>query len=355
MNVAVVGAGIIGTATAWHVARRGHRVVVVDASSVASGASGGLGERGVRANCRDEAELSLARRAHEIWPTLDKELGSHTGFRRVGHLQLIESDTGRAEEVVQRQRSRGIECDIKRGDALHALEPELDRRVVAAIHCPVDGVADHTATMRAFANAARRAGAEIREQCEAQLLLHGDHLELREVNADFVLIAANAGTRSLLKQIGVRLPTANVYPQVLITARLERVVVRHLTGHMSRPLAVKTLPDRSVMITGGRLGRDGVVDRDEVDANAEDAAAVFPALRGVPIDNAVCDRPESVTHDLLPVVDRVPGAANGIVAAGWSGHGWAIAPAVAELLADWIEDGSKPREFGPFTLSRLDS
>jgi sarcosine oxidase subunit beta len=217
----------------------------------------------------------------------------------------------------------------------------------------VDGVADHTATTKAFAQAARRAGAEIREHCDAQLVLDGDRLAVRDVDADFVFVAANAGARSLLKQIGVRLPTANVYPQVIVTARLERVVVRHLVGHASRPLAIKTLPDRSVMITGGRLGRDGVVDPVEVEANVDDAAAVFPSLHGVPIESAICDRAESVARDLLPIVDSVPGCANAIVAAGWSGHGWAIAPAVAELLGSWISDGEQPSGLAAFELARF--
>jgi sarcosine oxidase subunit beta len=355
VKLAVVAAGVVGTATAWHVARRGHRVVVVEASSIAAGASGGLGERGVRANGRDETELPLARRAHEMWPTLDDALGSDTGFRRIGHLHVIEHDDGRAEQVVERQRAAGIDSEIVRGDELRALEPDLDRRAVAAVHCPTDGVADHTATTNAYADAARRAGVEIREDCTAQLRIEGDRLRVRDADADFVLIAANAGARSLLKQVDVRLPTANVYPQVLVTAPLERVVVRHLIGHASRPLAIKTLPDLSVMITGGRLGRDGVVDAAEVEANAEDAAAVIPALRGVPIEIAVCDRAESVTRDLLPIVDRVPGTDNAIVAAGWSGHGWAIAPAVAELLAVWITEGGRPPEFAPFSWSRFDS
>lgn len=332
---------MVGCATAWRLASRGHEVVVDERNAIASGASGGVGMRGVRANGREPAELALARRAHQLWPALDRALGAPTGFVRTGHLQLFEQDEG-LEDIVRRQNDAGIDCAIVRAGALRRLEPGLDPRVVAAIHCAADGIADHTATTRGFARAARKAGADVRERATASVAA-GD--------ADAVLVAANAQARALLRAIGVRLPTANVWPQIIVTEPLQTVVVRHLIGHASRPLAIKTLPGRRVMITGGRLGREGVVDDAEVRANLGDAAAVFPALAGVAVETAVADRAESVTRDLLPVVDRVGDRT--FVAAGWSGHGWAIAPAVAEALTAWIVTGERPPVLEPFTLDRL--
>jgi len=356
VNVCVVGAGMVGVSTAWHLVRRGHSVVVLERSSVASGASGGLGERGVRANARDPAELLLARRALEMWPTLAAELGAPTGFRRTGHLQLIEreGDLASAEEIVRRQSAAGITCEVIGADELRAIEPDLGPSVIAAIRCPGDGVADHTSTTRAVAAAAQRAGAVLRERCEARLLADGGRLAVaadgERIDADAIVVAANAGAQELLSQAGVRLETVNVYPQVIVTSPLQGTVVRHLIGHSHRPLALKTLPDGAVMITGGRLGRDGAPRPGEVEANLTDASAVVPALAGVPV-NVVADRAESVTGDLLPIVDRP--ADELVVAAGWSGHGWAIAPAVGELLADWIDTGVRPVVLEPFTAARF--
>jgi sarcosine oxidase subunit beta len=349
MRVSIVGAGVVGSAVAWHLATAGHDVVVLEAKTVASGASGGPGERGVRANGRDRRELPLAKRAHEIWPALHDELGAPTGFRRIGGLQLIErdEDLAPAEAMVERQIAAGIDCGIVHGEELREIEPGLSSLVIAAIRCPVDGVADHTATTTAFANAARRAGAE---------LVDGQHVHTlddeRLTSGEAVLIAANAGARQLLATGGVDLPTFNVHPQVIMTRPLDRVVVPHLIGHAHRPLAIKMLPDGAVMITGGRLGKDGVVDADEVARTLSDAAAVFPALQTVEVDSATCDRAESVARDLIPIVDRVPGLANAFVAAGWSGHGWAIAPAVAEALGGWMTTGDRPDVLHQFRLGR---
>jgi sarcosine oxidase subunit beta len=150
-----------------------------------------------------------------------------------------------------------------------------------------------------------------------------------------------------------------VVPQALMTAPLDRVPLRHLIGHAHRQLALKALPDRSVMITGGWLGRRdpetgrGVVDDDQVAGNLADAVAVFPALEGVELSAAVADRAEAIAHDFVPIIDTVPGIENALFATGWSGHGWGIAPAVVELLAGWVLTGDRPAALRPFGSTRF--
>jgi sarcosine oxidase subunit beta len=69
--------------------------------------------------------------------------------------------------------------------------------------------------------------------------------------------------------------------------------------------------------------------------------------------SSVADRAESVTPDLVPIVDTLPQSRTTLFATGWSGHGWAIAPAVAEALALWLTTGTRPVELVPFTASRF--
>jgi sarcosine oxidase, subunit beta len=174
-----------------------------------------------------------------------------------------------------------------------------------------------------------------------------------------LLLLCNTGVADLVAAAGVALPVFPVLPQVLLTAPVEPVPVRHLVGHASRPLAIKTLPGGEVMITGGRLGRRQpgtgrpVVDPGEVEANRADAVATFPALGDVPVVASTADRAEAASVDLVPVIDLVPGTTNALFATGWSGHGWAIAPAVAELLATWVVDGSPPPLLAPFGVRRF--
>jgi sarcosine oxidase, subunit beta len=363
----VVGGGVCGAAVAWALARRGREVLLVEARAVASGASGGPGLRGVRANGRHAVELPLMPRALELWPALDEALGASTGWHRTGHIMLFERDTDAAGARVSAklQREAGVPTEVLDRARLYELEPEVSDLVTGATYCPLDGVADHAATTRAFVGAARSHGAEVRESSRARVLparggrvitvIDGNELSVRRS----VVVCTNADAPDLLAPMGTRLPVFAVFPQVLLTEALARPPVRHLIGHLHRPLALKTLPGGEVMITGGRLGRPdpqtgrGTIDDAEVAANLADAAAVYPALRGAPVATRVADRAEAVTADLLPIVDRVPGSIDAWVATGWSGHGFAIAPVVAELLTGWIVSDRRPALLEPFGAARF--
>jgi sarcosine oxidase subunit beta len=345
----IVGAGIVGCTVAHELARRGHGVVVLERESPAAGASGGPGWRGVRANARDPRELPLARRAHELWVDL--------GYRQTGHLQLTErhDDVDALHRQAERQRAAGIPSRVLDRAELEALEPDLADSVVAALWCERDGIADHSVTTAAMAEAARSEGAQIRLQTAV--------VELRTasasrdavvtaagevIDADAIVIAANAGTSAI-----VDLPLFTVYPQVLVSSPLASSPVLHLIGHQHRRLALKTLPARQVMISGGWLGQEAEVDPAAVEANLAEAVAVYPALADAVVAVADASRPESVAPDLVPVVDRVPGTANAFVAAGWTGHGWALAPAVGEAIVEWITTGARPPALAPFIATRF--
>ena len=169
----IVGGGIYGCTVAWQLAKRGADVLLLEANTIASGASGGLGERGVRANGRDLRELPLMRLAYDIWISLHADIGGFTGYRRLGHLDLIEreEDLARAPAQVWLQNQQGIESHLLDAAQLRELEPNLSESVIAAIYCPKDGVADHTATTRSMANAARAQGAAIQEHVSCHRLV----------------------------------------------------------------------------------------------------------------------------------------------------------------------------------------
>ena len=366
----VIGAGVHGASVAWGLAQAKREVLVLEAETVASGASGGPGERGVRANGRDPRELPLLPLAYERWDELARLVGGSTGYRRLGQLELIEreDDVRKAEAQAELQRRHGVPTDLLDSAALRRLEPEVSEAVVAATYCPLDGVADHTATTIALTVAARREGAELREHTKATgLRTRAGAVVAVQTASDEVLvgrgvvIACNTATADLLAPLGVQVPTFSVLPQVLVTEPVDPPPVHHLIGHAHRALAIKVLPDRRLMITGGRLGawdergQRGVVDAAQVAASLADAVATFPCLAGVGLSTTVADRAESVAPDMIPIVDRLPSVSNAYFATGWSGHGWAIAPVVGELLVEWVITGRRPALLAPFALSRFAS
>ena len=359
----------MGAATAWELARQGHEVVLFEAAEIACGASGGFGFRGVRANGRDLRELPLMVLAYEIWPGLAEALGGPTGYDRIGHLRLYEAphEAPAAEHRARVQSALGIPSLHLDRDALIELEPGLGPHVQGAIHCPLDGVADHGATTRAYARAAAEAGVDIRTgTAVTRLQALGDEVtalelqdgEVAHVSGD-VLVLANTGTSPLLdRSLGRTLPIWPVLPQALWTTALEgEPPFRSLLGHAHRKISLKTVPGGRVMISGGWRGtwKDGrpVPIDDNVEANWAEAVRAVPVIAERELEGAQVDRPESMSVDGIPVVDRLPEAPNVIVGAGWTGHGWAIAPAVARLMAQWVTEGRRPPILEPFRLDRF--
>ena len=238
----IIGGGGYGAGVAWELARRGADVHLLEAKKIASGASGGLGKRGVRANGRDLRELPLMKRAYELWPTLHQQLGEPVGYERNGHLLLIERerDLAPAEAMQWMQNQQGIQSEWVNREWLQEIEPEVSRNILAAVHCPLDGIADHTATTKGYARAAAKLGAVIQENSRvydferpngkitAVFSENGERIPV----AKKVLLLSNAHVPGFLEeQFGVNLPVWEMLPQVMLTDPLDPMPVRHLIGH----------------------------------------------------------------------------------------------------------------------------
>jgi sarcosine oxidase subunit beta len=370
MDFVIVGGGVYGAGVAWELARRGAEVLLVEAQQIAAGASGGLGKRGVRANGRDLRELPLMRLAYALWPYLTDEIGAPTGYERTGNLHLIEQerDYYGAPAQAWAQEQQGIPTQVMGAAALREIEPDLSDRVIAALYCPKDGIADQTATTRGLAQAAQRLGAVIREDTPVvSLERRGDHIsavitaQQERIAVDRMLfLLANTHVPALLQeQLSITLPVWRILPQVVLTQPVAPVTVRHLIGHAHRRLAIKSTPQGHIMISGGWRGRwnpgteRGDTQEDQVRGNVAEAVAVYPRLKGARIIEAAADRPESQSTDGIPIIDLVPGIANAFFATGWTGHGWAIAPAVCQLLATWAYSGEAPALLHPFAYTRF--
>jgi len=370
----IIGGGIYGAGTAWELARRGEEVTLLEAETIASGASGGLGKRGIRANGRDPRELPLMEIAYELWPKLADRIDAETGYERTGHLLLYEKEAGgiqggyTSSDGRQRvQEEFGVPTDRLTAEEVRDLEPHVSDDVIGALYCPNDGVADHTATTRGLAQAADRLGATIHENTPVRgIQRDGDEVTAVLTNDDrfnvdgTVLFLSNTHVSDIVEsELDIELPMWEMFPQVIATESIDPVPVKHLIGHDHRRLALKEIADDRVMISGGWRGKwdeasqRGVTVPERVDGNVADARAVFPDLETVEVDESDASRRESVTVDHVPIIDTLPGADNLIIGTGWSGHGFAISLAVNRLLAEWAVNGSRPDLLTPFTVDRF--
>jgi sarcosine oxidase subunit beta len=342
--------------------------VVLERKTVASGASGGPGHRGVRANWRDRRELPLMREAYPVWESLHDVLGEDGLFERQGNLKLIgrEQDVPMAHAQAWLQNNVGVETHVLDAAQVYELEPHMEPGILGGVLCPLDGSSDHTKTTRAYAAAARRAGAVIREQTEAEGIVYAGGkatgVQLSDGGmveaAVGVLVLSNWSVADLLRG-QAEIPVWSEALQVLVSKPLAEVPNRHVISHTNRTLSLKPEPGNRVMISGGYRGHYdrkthiGTAIQPSIDANVADAMATYPSLAGIEIEVADAGHLESLSIDQVPVIDRLPECPNLWYGTGWCGHGWAIAPVVSELLARYVLEQTCPDLLRPFALARF--
>jgi len=214
--IVIIGGGITGAAAAEALSREGHGVTLIDKQGIAAMASGRtLG--GVRQSGRHPAELPLARAAVAQWAGLHEALGADVGYRREGNLRLARTpaEVDVVRGLVESQQAQGLDLAfLPDNAAVRAVAPALSPDVLAASWCPTDGHADPVKATRAFAEAARRHGADVREGVGATAI-HVAHHRVTGVAttagwlaADRVIVAAGIHTPALLAPLGLHLPLA---------------------------------------------------------------------------------------------------------------------------------------------------
>jgi len=336
----------------------------VAVSPAASWASAG----GVRRQGRHPAEAMLAIEAIERWRTLEQELEADLHYRQGGNLLLAESDTeaNQLSEFVHRQQEVGF-VDVRlvdRSEAL-ALVPGLNERVVAGSYSPSDGQADPVLTTRAFASAAQRFGATYWTGTHTSGLLVrnervvGVQTERGEIQAEHVVLAAGTWSAELAATIGLRLPIRTRALQMILSTPAQSNVLQPVISAVGRVLSLKQLASGAFLLGGGWLG-DPTSDRrsytmrlSSMQGNWTTACELLPVVGEQRIDHSWCGL-EGQSIDDIPLIGAMPGLEGLTIAVGFSGHGFALAPAVGRCVADQINGHPTP-ELDVLSPSRMAS
>jgi len=353
-DVVVIGAGVIGASIAYHLAREGTRVTLFDdvdapSSPSASWASAG----GVRSQRRDPREWALAVAAAARWPSLAEELQAPTGFRRGGHLHVVERDEDIAElrARIERERDAGIHVEYVEQAELRRLASALAPSVIAAAYTPGDGQADPRATTSAFASAAVRAGATYNRTYIDAIAMDGQRAAGVVVNgathaAATTVLAAGSWSPRLAHAIGLNLPIRLRAYQMLLSMPQRPALEPTITA-TNRALSLKQLQTGAFMIGGGWPGEINershtcTTTRESIEGNWAVAAAIVPALAPMQPATSWCGL-EGDAFDGVPLIGPVPRMQGLYVAAGFTGHGFQIAPAVGEAVAQALLTNCEP-------------
>ena len=348
MSVVIVGGGLMGLSAAFHLRRAdpGRPVTVLERARVGSAASG-ASAAGVRVMGRDPAERRLALESLARWPGLDRELEAETRYRRGGGLRVALDDGAwrAARSWADEQRADGVPLELVDAAGARRLAPGISAECLGGVFSPIDGQAGAMATVQAFATAARRLGARIEEGVGARALVaeRGRVVAVERRDGgrqpcDVAIVAAGAWSIPLLAALGVRLPLETRPLQMLLTVPAPSAL-NPVLGCFERKLSLKQLMDGAYLIGGGWPARivDHATNRwevleDSVKASLEVASSVYPVLSECALAESWAGL-EAFTPDELPILGPVPGIDGLLVAAGFSGHGFALSPVVGDVLA----------------------
>jgi len=358
-DVIIIGAGVVGSSIAYHLAKRGCRdVVVLEKNSIGSGATG-VCPGGIRQQFSEEINTRLSIESVAFFKRFEEETGQPADFHQHGYLILAttEEELAAFQHNVARQRQWGIDVSLLSPEEIGAIVPELNvTDVTGATFCPSDGYADPHSVVSGFASAARRQGVKIKEETEVS----GIELQNNKVTgvstpegkyeAPVVVNAAGAYAGVIGKMAGLNLPVHPSRRHVFITEPVFNHARR--LGSLDRPDLPMVVEfnngfwfrrEGSCLIFGMRNpdepeGFATLVDWEFFTHTLAHAACRrLPALHDIGIMRGQAGL-HSDTPDCMAIVGGTPKVDGFYLACGFSGHGFMHSPAVGRLMAELILD-----------------
>ncbi|MBO5472764.1 MAG: FAD-binding oxidoreductase [Lachnospiraceae bacterium] len=353
-EVVIIGGGIIGCATAYYLAKKGTSVIVLEGSDHIGNGGSSRNGGGVRQSGRDPRELPLVMYGiQHYWPTLSEELEVDCEYHQDGnlrlgktekHLQILQGLTDRAVAV-------GLDVRMIDGDEVRAINPYLSQEVIGASWCPTDGHANPLTTTLGYYKMARRLGVHFitGEKVTGLKKIKG---KLRQVitentvyEGETVVLAAGLDSRKIAASVGIDIPMQAAMLEALVTEAEPHMFDQMLGtaeadfyGHQTK---------HGSFVFGGSSGLEGFTkDNGTPVTNSLTAPCIcrgimkyFPILSDAKIVRTWAGWMDKVV-DGVPVlgnVEEVPGL---VLACGFTGHGFGIAPGAASQLAELIVDGT---------------
>ncbi len=359
----------MGASTAFHLARQGLGVVLVEKGHVGSGATGHSGAI-VRQHYESRVGIRLARDSLAFFSRFEEETGLPCDFRRTGFLSgSRERDLPAFEALLGLLRSEGVRAERVGSDEATEMEPRLDVSDYAAlVHDPDAGYADPIATAVGFAEGAGRSGARVLEgRGVVEIVVRKGRVagvKLRgggSINSSRIVLAAGNWTPAIARRAGVRLPVRFVRGEVAILrcppgfGAPPRIHFDFYGNTYSRPEAEKDVlvgymdTDPRKAVRGPELRDDAIAAATVRDLRGR-LARRFPIIaRAQPRGgwSGLYD----VTPDAYPILDAV-GPEGLFVAVGFSGHGFKLCPEVGRLLAEYVASGRRPEALAALRESR---
>ena len=373
----VIGGGIVGCSTAYHLAKLGWTdTVLIERHKLTSGstfhAAGLVGQLRTSANITQLLGYSV-----DLYRTLETETGLGTGWKMNGGLRLA-CNVERWNEVKRQAttaKSFGLEMHLLSATEAQDLWPLMTvDDVVGAAFLPTDGQANPSDITQALARGARMAGATILEDTEVISVEIVDGVikavvtEHGRIECERVICCAGQWTRDFAATVGVNVPLVSIEHQYIITAQLEGGVPRNLPTLRDPDRLTYYKEEVGGLVMGGYEPNpvpwavEGIPrpfqfqllepDFDHFAPIMELAMGRVPALQTAGV-NELINGPESFTPDGNFILGEAPELKNFFVGAGFNAFGIAAGGGAGMALAEWVHKGVAPYDLWVVDIRRF--
>lgn len=352
-DVIVIGGGVVGCATAYYLAKKGVRnVVVLEADkSIGHGGSSRNGG-GVRQSGRDVRELPYAIYAvQNMWPHLSEELGVDVEYYQRGNLRLgkTKAHLEKLEKLASNARNLGLDMNVVDGKTVKEICPYLSDDIIGASWCPTDGHANPMMTTLAYYKRSTEMGvryfteAKVKELRKIKGKVREVILESGEIfEAETVIVAAGYESRYITRTVGIDVPMTRYFEEALVTEMQPHMFDIMLGtadadfyGHQAQ---------HGSFVFGSESGLEEATDMspNDLKTNSLTVSAGCRAIMGyIPL---LADAKIVRTwggwldncYDGVPVISKVDEVPGLIIACGFTGHGFGTAPSVGLMLSQMV-------------------
>jgi len=358
-DVIVVGGGINGTSITFNLAKRGVKVALVEKTFIAGGPTG-RSSAIIRQHYSNEVTARMALRSLRVFQNFHDVVGGECDFRPTGFMLGARAEDLEALKAnVALQQSVGINTRIVSAEEIKEIEPFISLEgLVAAAYEPESGYADPASTANAYARRAKELGATLMLNTRALSIniekgrITGLTTDKGSLAAGAVVVAAGPWSPQLINPTGVELPVEASRHQVCLykwptefdygvvyADFVECIYMRPETGNLTLVGSIEPEEAEDRVTDPDHL--DEGVDFETVSHFAERVAHRYPRMEEGEYASGY-----SALYDITPdwhaVLDELPSASGLYCAAGGSGHGFKLGPAVGEMMAELIVNGKKP-------------
>ena len=366
-DVIVVGAGVVGNAISFYLAKKGFKVIVLEKSDVIGDGGSSRNGGGVRQSGRDPKELPLAIYGiKNLWPDLSEELGTDVEYYKKGNLRLGKNE--RHKQILKGLTDRAVACglDVRMisGEEVREINPYLSDEVTCASWCPTDGHANPLLTTLAYYKAARKLGVRfitgegVKELRKVKGTLRIVETENEIYEAEHVVLACGIGARKIAGTVGIDIPMSSSLLECLVTEAEPRMFEQMLGTADADFYGHQTT--HGSFVIGGSSGLEPFKKDNGTPICSSNTAPCIcrgiikyiPRLvdaKIVRIWGGWMDK----TPDGLAVIDKVGEVPGLVLACGFNGHGFGTAPAVGLTVADMISGEKLPCDISGLRYDRF--